>query len=98
MGKIIVDELHAINQLAFCSYMSHCLSFKEENCLLTGVPLQPFYCPITSRLRFQKINENDISVEVRDSVKRPVDLGNIFGVIRNLSVLLENKLWKAYIF
>lgn len=70
MGKIIVDELHAINQLAFCSYMFHCLSFKEENCLLTGVPLQLFYCPITSRLRFQKINEDDTSGAERTLLKR----------------------------
>lgn len=92
MGKIIVDELHAINQLAFCSYMFHCLSFKEENCLLTGVPLQPFYYPITSRLRFQKINENDISVRGRDLVKSPVYLGIVYTEIKNLPLLLENKL------
>lgn len=72
MGKIIVDELLAINQLAFCSYMFHCLSFKEENCLLTGVPLQPFYCPITSRLSFQKINGNDLSGAGEDLVIKPV--------------------------
>lgn len=98
MGKIIVDELHAINQLAFCSYMFHCLSFKEENCPLTGVPLQPFYCPITSRLRFQKINENDINGEGEDLVKRPVYLGIISGEIKNLPVLFGDRSYKAYIF
>lgn len=98
MGKIIVDELHAINQLAFCSYMFHCLSFKEENCLLTGVPLQPFYCPITSRLRFQKINENDISGVEEYLVKRPVYLGIIFGDIKNIPVLFGDRFYKAFIF
>lgn len=78
--------------------MFHCLSFKEENCLLTGVPLQPFYCPITSRLRFQKINENDISGAGEYLVKRPVYLGIIFGDVKNFPVLFGDWLYKVFIF
>lgn len=51
--------------------------------------MQPFYCPITSRLRFQKINEDDIS-GARKTVKMPAFLGIIFREMGNLPEFLED--------